>query len=128
MWGNFGRLALLLSFALLLSACGGGGVGTQPGGCSSTPDPDAIITPGSVMVKVNAQQSFTASFSGTLIWSVNGIVGGNATVGTIVSTATPNGPNSALYTAPASVPSPNTVTVNASHCATSANATVTIVP
>jgi hypothetical protein len=41
----------------------------------------------------------------TVTWEVNGIPGGNATVGTITS----NG----VYTAPASVPAGNTVTVTA---------------
>jgi YD repeat-containing protein len=61
----------------------------------------AVLTGGSIQ--------FTALTNGcgdpTLIWRVNGIVGGNATVGTIDS----NG----LYTAPHAVPVPATVTIRA---------------
>ncbi len=116
--------ALAVGLALL-PGCGGGGVGIQ--GC--TADPDANITPSSAMVKVNASQTFSASMSGNLTWSVNGVAGGNATVGTIVNTATGAGPNTAVYSAPATVPSPNTVTVTATRCAAaSANASATIIP
>lgn len=58
-------------------------------------------------------------------WSVNGVAGGNATVGTIAQTSS----TTALYTAPASVPTPSTVTVTATSVADttkSASASVTI--
>ncbi len=54
-------------------------------------------------------QPFTASVTGTttlgVTWSVNGMPGGNATVGTISATG--------VYKAPDSLPSPNSVTVQA---------------
>ncbi len=71
-------------------------------------------------------QTFTATIagaaSGAVTWQVNGITGGNATVGT-VSTA-------GVYTAPALTPSPATVTVAAiaqADAGSSASAQVTIV-
>jgi hypothetical protein len=52
-------------------------------------------------------------------WRVNGIAGGNSTVGTIST--------SGVYRAPNSLPSPNTVTVSATHASgASGTATVTI--
>lgn len=51
--------------------------------------------------------------SEALAWSVNGIAGGDSAVGTIV----PNGAMVAVYTAPATIPSPATVTVTATSVA-----------
>jgi hypothetical protein len=62
---------------------------------------------------VATQVSFSASVSGppnqSVTWQVNQIPGGNATIGTITQT----GAQTAVYTAPASVPNPATVTVTA---------------
>jgi parallel beta-helix repeat protein len=83
------------------------------------------ISPSSAALHVGASQQFTATVSGSsntgVTWSVNGVVGGNSTTGTISS--------SGLYTAPASVPSGGSVTVTATSVANSAysaKATVTI--
>jgi hypothetical protein len=46
-------------------------------------------------------------------WSVNGVADGNSTVGTIAIT----GPNTATYTAPATLPSPNNISVVATSIA-----------
>src|SRR6266704_5748302 len=68
------------------------------------------LSPTTATVPIGGSQQFTSSvlyaFSTgkTLIWAVNGIQGGNSTVGTIDSTG--------LYTAPSSVPSPAQVTVS----------------
>jgi len=70
------------------------------------------------------QTQFTATVSGGsagVTWSVNGTVGGGSNQGVISS--------SGLYTAPTTLPSPNTVTVaaaSADNSAQSASATVTI--
>jgi hypothetical protein len=60
-------------------------------------------------VYTNTTQQFIATVTGTtntaVTWQVNGVTGGNATVGTINT--------SGLYTGPANVPSPATVTVEA---------------
>jgi len=85
------------------------------------------VSPTNAALQVSAAQQFTATVTGStntaVTWSVNGVVGGNATVGTI-STA-------GLYTAPSTVPSPATVTVTATSQAistSSASAAVVILP
>jgi hypothetical protein len=89
------------------------------------------ISPTSVTVSTGAGQSFTASVTGTgapstaVTWSVNGIAGGNSTLGTIAS----NGAAGALYVAPAVSPLPPTVSITATSVADptkSATASVTI--
>jgi len=83
------------------------------------------VSPTSGSVKVRGSLQFTATVKNTsntsVLWKVNGTVGGNATVGTISS--------SGLYVAPNSVPRPATVTVTATSVADatkSASASVTI--
>ena len=89
------------------------------------------ISPTSATVSIGAGQAFAATLTGpgssssAITWSVNGIVGGNSTLGTITS----NGATSALYVAPAVTPSPSTVSVTATSVADSsksASASVTI--
>jgi hypothetical protein len=89
------------------------------------------ISPTSATVPTGAGQAFTASIAGAgapsnaVTWSVNGVIGGNSTLGTIVS----NGAASALYVAPAVPPSPSTVSVTVTSVADlskSATASVTI--
>src|SRR5262249_12785068 len=67
------------------------------------------ISPTSAAVRVRQNRQFTATIQGTTntsaTWRVNGITGGNSTVGTISQTG--------VYRAPNSVPSPSTVTVSA---------------
>jgi hypothetical protein len=48
-------------------------------------------------------------FTTRVVWPVNGVPHGNATVGTI----TPGANNTAVYAAPATVPNPSTVTIKA---------------
>ncbi len=105
---------------------------TTPLGTATSPEPFMVlgvvtISPASAVLFPKATQQFTAAVSGTatpsVIWSVNGGVGGNATVGTISATG--------LYTAPAVIPSPQTLTVTATNTddpALFASATVAIVP
>lgn len=84
------------------------------------------ISPASADIRVNRSRVFTATVQNTtnqsVTWKVNGITGGNSTVGTI--TAQGN------YTAPRSVPAGGTVQVSAvsnADATKSANATVTVV-
>ena len=92
-------LALLLISTLL--ACGG----------SSTPPapPSVAVSPATANVQEGGTQQFTASVTNTtstaVTWQVNGVTGGNSTVGTITS--------SGLYTAPDVIPSPASVTISA---------------
>ncbi len=95
---NCALLGLSLAVALsLLAGCGGVTI--------TNPDFYAAITaPGSsVRVTQTMQMTRTSEAAGPLTYSVNGVVGGNAQFGTIDS----NG----LYTAPAVVPVPDSVTI-----------------
>jgi serine protease len=71
------------------------------------------ILPVLVNVAVGGTQTFTADVANAantaVTWSVNGISGGNSTVGTISTLG--------VYTAPASVPSPSAVTITAASSA-----------
>jgi len=82
-------------------------------GSSSTGTDRVAITPSAPSVRANGTQAFTATVAKetnpTVTWTVNDIANGNAMVGTITST----GPLTATYTAPASLPSPNAVTIAA---------------
>src|SRR5277367_2726309 len=77
------------------------------------------VLPATATVAPGGAQIFTASISGSgslaggVAWSANGVAGGNATLGTIVV----NGATTAVYTAPAVIPSPPTVTVTAASVA-----------
>jgi hypothetical protein len=80
----------------------------------TAPQPVTItIAPTSATVRIRQTKQFTATVQNTSntakTWKVNGIVGGNSTVGTI-STA-------GLYKAPNAVPSPAVVTVSATAAA-----------
>jgi uncharacterized protein (DUF1800 family) len=81
----------------------------SPVGTTSAPPPDnttLTISPTTADVRVGSTQTFVPSITNeTLTWSVNGVAGGNATVGTIST--------SGVYTAPATLPSPDTITVSA---------------
>jgi hypothetical protein len=77
--------------------------------CSATNS----ISPLSASVGLGQSQAFAASFclaaGATIAWDVNGIAGGNLTVGTIV----PSGAATALYTAPTDLPGANPITIHA---------------
>jgi IPT/TIG domain len=83
------------------------------------------VAPSSATVRTRRTQQFTATVQNasdpSVTWKVNGVTGGNSTVGTIST--------GGLYTAPASVPGGGTVTVSAVSVADatkSGTATVTI--
>lgn len=85
------------------------------------------VSPGIATVPVGTTQAFTAIVTNAsttdVVWSVDGIVGGSSTIGTIDTTG--------LYTAPLTVPSPSTITVTARSVAdptVSSIATITIAP
>jgi uncharacterized protein (DUF1800 family) len=108
---------------LAITAGTGGGTPTDP----TQPTPVTVsISPTAVNVGVQATQQFTATVSGnantSVVYTVNGIANGNETIGTITA--------SGLYTAPATVPSPNPVIIRATSVASgtaAANASATIV-
>ncbi len=95
-----------------LCACGGGS--TAPPPPPPPPPPVTVsIAPTSASVFLGATQQFTATVTGSantaVIWGVNGIAGGNATVGAVSA--------SGLYTAPQNLPAPAAVTVTATSSA-----------
>jgi parallel beta-helix repeat protein len=84
-----------------------------------------MVSSSSSSVLLGSTQQFTATVTGTsntaVTWSVNGVSGGNSTVGTISSTG--------LYTAPQDLPNPAIVTIQATSQANSSasgNASLTI--
>ncbi|MGH9467215.1 MAG: hypothetical protein ACRD1Y_07655 [Terriglobales bacterium] len=92
-----------------------------------TIDPGVVVTlsPASATLGPSAQQAFTANVTNAtntaVTWAVNGTQGGNATVGTITT--------GGLYTAPATFPGLNQVTITAASVADtgeSAKAVVTL--
>jgi hypothetical protein len=79
-----------------------------------TPPPATVsVTPATATVLVGSSRSFSATVTGNantaVTWSVNGVVGGSATVGTV----TPAG----VYAAPAAPPSSTPVTIRAASVA-----------
>ncbi len=91
--------------------------------CSGT----NTISPPVASVALGQLQNFTTTIcapSGTTIaWDVNGVGGGNASLGTIAAT----GANSATYTAPADLPATNPVTIHAVAGTATASASIMIV-
>ena len=85
------------------------------------------ISPPTASVSLGQSQNFTTTLcvaTGTaIVWDVNGVAGGNGSLGTITST----GANSATYVAPADLPATNPVTIHAVAGPASASASVTIV-
>jgi Right handed beta helix region len=113
-------LVILLSVAGGVAGCGGGG--------SSSPPPQAVtvtVSPSSSSVLLGNTRQFaatvTSASNAAVTWSVNGVSGGNSTVGTISGAG--------LYTAPQDLPSPANVTIQATSQADSSasgNSDVTI--
>ena len=101
----------VLFFIASLLGCGGV-VGTGP---SQPPPPGTTVNvaPSSASVLLGAAQTFSATVGNTtntaVTWSVNGVPGGNASIGTINA--------GGVYTAPAILPAPVIVTVTATSVA-----------
>jgi serine protease len=96
---------------------------TLPSCSRSTPAIMVAVCPVSAEVQTGKAQAFTATVVGasntSVTWEVNGVAGGNSTVGTI-STA-------GVYTAPSNVPASPTVTITAvSDANTSVTATASV--
>ncbi len=104
--------ATLLFICFAVAACGS----ASSTGNTQTPPPPSItiaVSPSTANVRVANSASFSATVSGTsntaVTWSVNDTPGGSSSLGTIDSTG--------KYTAPATLPSPNSVTVKATSSA-----------
>jgi hypothetical protein len=108
-------LALCCAVLLVFQGCGGSGTSTPP------PQISVTVSPGTAALNVAHSQQFTANVTGTTNMAVTWSVVGGPSNGAISTTG--------LYTAPASVPNPATVTVTATSQADSskfATAMVTV--
>jgi YVTN family beta-propeller protein len=113
--GQYLSAMMVVLLTALLAGCGG----------SSTVATTVTISPSAAVVVLGGTQQFTASVNGpsdtTVTWSISGSSCSGDGCGTVTS--------SGLYTAPAQIFSPNTVTVTATSNAdskASANASVTL--
>jgi uncharacterized protein (DUF1800 family) len=90
---------VVVVLALMVSSC----ALTPP--VSNPPGSDTLtISPSTANVRAGSTQQFTPSLTNkTFTWSVNGVAGGSVATGTIDATGN--------YTAPTTLPSPNTVTI-----------------
>ena len=97
--------AIVVSVAMMSASC----ALTPPG--FTPPDSQTLtLSPSVASVRVGSAQPFTPSVAGkTWTWSVNGVAGGNATLGTIDANGN--------YSAPAVLPAPNTITIAAAETA-----------
>jgi hypothetical protein len=108
---------LVLPAVLAFSGCAGNS--SAPSGGPSAPSTPAStsvsVTPATANIRAGDSFQFTGAVSGnantSVTWSVNGTAGDSAALGTISATG--------KYTAPASLPSPNTVTITATSAAVS---------
>lgn len=105
---RFGIASIALVLCSMAAGCSGGG--SAP---ATPPAPGVTVSPSAASVRAGDTQGFSATVKGetdpNLTWMVNGVAGGNATTGIIAGT----GLTTATYTAPAVLPSPNTVTIQA---------------
>ena len=99
-------LCSLWTLGVFLVGCSGASSSSQGGGSTSTVM--LTLTPATATVVINQSAAFQATVTGStntaVTWQVNSVAGGNSTVGTIAA---------GVYTAPAAVPNPATVTVSA---------------
>ena len=120
------RLVGVLSLGFLAFLQGCASSSSSSGNPPPPPPPVSVqVTPASASVGISTTQQFNVTVTGTtataVSWYVNGVLNGEDTRGPITQTG--------LYTAPAIVPSPPTVTVTAilqSDPSKFASATVTI--
>jgi uncharacterized protein (DUF1800 family) len=98
-------LALCVGLALF-TGCAAMGAGNGSSGQTSS---GVTLSPGASTVRAGDTLQFTAKVTAamdqTVVWSVNGVAGGNSTIGTIST--------SGLYKAPAALPTPNSVSIEA---------------
>jgi uncharacterized protein (DUF1800 family) len=96
-------LVFALGLVTLLAGCGKVSTNTTQSGAPS------VTVSGGSQVRLGSTALFTATVSNlsstAVTWQVNGVTGGNSTLGTINT--------SGVYTPPAAIPTSNTVTVTA---------------
>src|SRR5260370_32056872 len=92
-----------LGLAALGAGCSGGSGGSTP-----TANP-AVTISGASQARLGSTLQLSATVTNTsntaVTWQVNGVAGGSSATGTISATG--------LYTPPATIPSPNTLTITA---------------
>ncbi len=102
-------LIFVIAAALFQARCAG--VTKSSSGDPGSPPPtvSVSVSPNLVNVRIGGTQTFSASVSGTssqtVTWQVDNVTGGSAATGAIDS--------SGVYTAPASLPNPNSITIEA---------------
>jgi uncharacterized protein (DUF1800 family) len=98
-------IAVFGVLALLLAGCTG--LTTKGGGNGNPPPPgQLVVSPSNGTLRGGDTQIFTAKIDGVsaaVSWSVNGVAGGNASIGMITAAG--------AYTAPEFPPSPNAITI-----------------
>src|SRR5438132_2442316 len=122
--GSVRTLGLLVCATALtfISGCAGSG---SKNGNSPSPGGTAVsvsISPGSATVMAGQTQQFSATVTGSsntaVMWSVDGVSGGNGASGTISATG--------LYTAPSAAGTHRVTATSAADASKSASATVTV--
>ena len=102
-------LMFVMVAALFQARCAGVTKGSSDNSGNRPPAISISVSPNPVNVRTGATQAFSASVTGTsntsVAWEVNGVAGGSAVTGAINSSGT--------YTAPASLPNPNSITIDA---------------
>src|SRR3984893_11328446 len=128
---SMARWLALITITQQLSCAGGGGGTPINNTVDLTPSVSITLSPASAQIAAGASVQFLVTVLNApnplVTWQVNGIPGGNPSVGTI----TPSGAATASYAAPANVSSPLMVTVAAvlqSNPTTASSAMVTINP
>ncbi len=104
---------ILLSVALIETGCGGTSpastTNNSPASTSPSGAVSVTVSPGAASVRVGASQSFSTQVSGssnqTVSWQVNGTPAGGSLTGTISAAG--------VYTAPSTLPNPNTIAIQA---------------
>jgi parallel beta-helix repeat protein len=119
---SVGKVFIVAVLSVGVPGCGGGGSSTTTAPAQAV---TVAVTSSSSSVLLGNMQQFTSKVTGSsnsaVSWSVNGVSGGNSTVGTISNTG--------LYTAPQDLPNPATVTIQATsqaNASASSNAVLSI--
>ena len=108
---QFRRNTLVASVTVFSAGLGCSTASTANGAAAAAvaPTPPAVAVNGYSQMRVGSVGQFTVAVAGlsssAVTWKVNGITGGSAATGTISTLG--------VFTAPATLPSPNTVTVSA---------------
>lgn len=124
---------ILAAVLLPLAGC----IAQKPSSSGGSTGPTTVtVTPSTITVTGGSTTTFTATVTGPpdtgVNWYVNTVQNGSPTLGTLTAGSSSGGTTTAVYTAPATPPTPNTVSITAvsipDSTAVSPPATVTITP